>query len=79
MIITSNSDIGTVHEEIQLLLDGNEIEIAFNAKYFSDALKCLSDEEIYLNFTSNVSPCVIIPVEGDEFLYLILPVRIYNT
>lgn len=78
MIITSNSDIGAVHEEIELFLDGNEIEIAFNAKYFSDVLKCLSDEEIYLNFTSNVSPCVIKPVEGDEFLYLILPVRIYG-
>ena len=36
------------------------------------------DEEIELNFSSNVSPCVVKPVEGDSYIYLILPVRIYG-
>ena len=27
---------------------------------------------------TNVSPCVISPLEGDSYLYLVLPVRVYN-
>lgn len=78
LIITANSDIGNVYEEIPITLDGKTLEIAFNARYFSDMLKVLEDEEIELNFSSNVSPCVVKPVEGDSYIYLILPVRIYG-
>ena len=43
-----------------------------------DALRVLSDEFITINFNSAINPCVIKPVEGDEYLYLILPVRMIN-
>ena len=31
-----------------------------------------------MRFNSNVSPCVVCPVEGDGYLYLVLPVRVFN-
>ena len=37
----------------------------------------LDEDEMYLCFNTNISPCVIRPVTGDDFLYLVLPVRIY--
>lgn len=78
VIITSNSELGNVYEEVPVTLDGKELEIAFNAKYFSDVLKNTDDEYLMLYFNSSVSPCIIRPVEGDKFIYLILPVRIFN-
>ncbi|MCR1899243.1 DNA polymerase III subunit beta [Irregularibacter muris] len=76
MVISSNAEIGQVHEEITIEIGGEELTIAFNSKYFIDALKIIEDEEIILEFTTSVSPCVIKPIEEDYFVYLILPVRL---
>jgi len=78
LIITSNSEIGKIYEEIPIVLEGKNLEIAFNARYMLDVLKVMKDEEICLDFTTNVSPCIIRPIEGEEFCYLVLPVRLYN-
>lgn len=78
LTITSNSEAGNIKENVSVVLKGKDILIAFNAKYFSDALKNIQEEYITMNFTSSVAPCIICPTEGDEFLYLLLPVRIIN-
>ncbi|MBZ4666667.1 MAG: polymerase beta subunit [Mahella sp.] len=75
MVLTSNADIGKVHEDIPIDIDGSAIEIAFNGRYLTDPLKVIDDEQVLMKFNSDVSPCIIEPVEGKSFLYLILPVR----
>lgn len=76
MLITSNSEIGNIKENITISLEGADILIAFNARYVMDALKVISDEFVKVNFNSAISPCVITPNEGEDYFYLILPVRL---
>ena len=76
--ISANSEIGRSNEEIPCAAMGEDIEIAFNNKYLTDVFKVLDDEEIYMDFNSNVSPCVVKPINGDEYYYLILPVRLFT-
>lgn len=76
MILSSKSEIGDIKENITISLKGQDLNIAFNARYFTEALRVISDEFLKLNFTSSVSPCIITSNDTDEFLYLILPVRI---
>lgn len=76
--ITSVSEMGDVLEELSIHLEGEEIEIAFNAKYISDIIRNIDDECLLMSMNTNVSPCVIGPVDGDTFLYLVLPMRVYN-
>ncbi|MBQ8201631.1 MAG: DNA polymerase III subunit beta [Clostridia bacterium] len=76
--ITSNAELGDVHEELDVNLSGDPIEIAFNAKYITDVIRNITDEELCMNFNSNVSPCVICPPDGENYLYLILPVRVFS-
>lgn len=78
MIITSNTELGNVYDEIDIKKEGKEIEIAFNPKYLIDALKVIDDEEISMQFTSALNPCIIRPIEGNAFEYLILPIRVNN-
>lgn len=78
MTITSNSEDGNIKENIAVNLNGKDMLIAFNAKYLSEAVKNLSSEYLSINFTSSVTPCVILPSGSEEFLYLILPVRIIS-
>lgn len=75
MIITSNTDLGTAYEEVDIEMEGNEMIIAFNPKYIIDALKNIEDERIKITYTSPLSPSVVKPVENDAFKYLICPIR----
>ena len=76
MTITSRSEEGNVKEEIIVEKTGNDLEIGFNSKFVLDVLKVIDDEQVSLNFKTGVSPCVVKPVNGDYYEYLILPVRI---
>ncbi|MBQ4558345.1 MAG: DNA polymerase III subunit beta [Clostridia bacterium] len=76
MIVSSHSEIGENKDNISISLNGKELTIAFNARYFSDALRVIDEEYIKLNFNTSISPCVITGNEKKEFINLILPVRI---
>lgn len=76
LVITSNSEIGNVHEDIDIELEGDDIVIAFNSKYILDGLKVIDSDEVVLNFISNVNPCIIKPKEDENYTYLVLPVRL---
>ena len=76
LTITSKSEEGNVKEEVIVEKEGEDVEIGFNSKYMMDALKAIEDKEIVLEMISSVKPCVIKPLEGKSFEYLVLPVRI---
>lgn len=78
MIITSNTEIGNVREELDISQEGKEIEIAFNPKYLIDALKVIDDDMVNLQFTNALNPCIIRKIDGDDYKYLILPIRLNN-
>lgn len=75
--LSSISEAGNLNEKIQIVMTGPDLAIAFNAKYFAEMLRVLSSDTITVKFNSPSMPCVVQPVGGNEnFLYLILPVRI---
>ena len=78
LIITSNSKIGQAYEELPIVMEGKELTIAFNARYILDILHVIDDQEVCIDFITNTSPCVFRPLEGDNYTYLLLPVRIFG-
>jgi len=74
--VSSRSEEGNVNENINAEVNGDNIVIGFNSKYLIDVLKVISDEEITFEMGTSVSSCLIKPVEGDSYIYLVLPVRI---
>lgn len=78
LTITSNSEIGNIRENVNIVLKGKDLSIAFNARYFMEALRANPDEFVKISFNNSANPCIVTPHESDEFLYLILPVRMIN-
>ena len=76
LVITSNSQLGKVREEISIKLQGEGIQIAFNSKYLLDVLKNVEDDEVIMKMTSGISPCVIEEKNNENAKYLVLPVRL---
>ena len=56
--------------------EGQNLEAGFNPKYFLDALRAIDDEEIFIDFGTSISPCIIRPVEDGDYRYMILPIRL---
>ena len=73
--ISCANQTGDAKEELYIETEGKELEIGFNPRFFLDALKVIDDEEIYIEFGTNRSPCVIKPIENGDYQYMILPIK----
>ena len=76
LILTAKSDMGSAYEEVPDETEGDEMQIAFNPRYLIEALRAIEDEKVAIRFTGSLSPCIIAPLEGNAYQYLILPLRI---
>ncbi|MBE5820026.1 MAG: DNA polymerase III subunit beta [Clostridiales bacterium] len=77
LLISCTNQSGDAKEEIYLETEGKTLEIGVNPKYFLDALRVIEDEEIYISFGSNISPCIIKSTDEElrKYVYMILPIR----
>lgn len=77
--ITSVSVNGKVRDEIPTSHEGGEIEIGFNCRYLTDALKATLCDKLRLSLSSPFISMVIEPLEKDEndkFIFLVLPCKL---
>ena len=74
--VSSRADEGRGRETVTAEKTGEDLEIGFDARFMTDALKAIPDDMIEMQYNTSVSPCLIKPAEGDRFEYLILPVRL---
>ncbi len=75
LVISASTELGTLREEIPVSIRGEKIDIDFNPRYFIDALRAIEDEVITIQFSGSNGPCVLKPTEGEDFAYLVLPMR----
>lgn len=75
VVISANTEAGNVREEIRTEMEGKKLEISFNHRYFIEALRVIDNEMVDIFFTTNIGPCTIKPMQGNDFAYLILPIR----
>jgi len=76
IMIDSRSEISNVHETIPAEIEGKDCVISFNCRYLQDILNAIDDEFIKINIKTSNSPCIFTPVEGDGYLFLVLPMRV---
>ena len=76
MTVCANSEVGKMSENVVISMEGKDLTIAFNSKFITDCIKVIDDEFINLHFNTKINPCVIKPFYGDDYLYLVLPLRI---
>lgn len=74
--INSASEYGNVEENVDIEKQGEDIKIGFNSKYILDVLKVIDNQYITLNFIGKNNPCFLKENENENYIYMILPVRI---
>lgn len=76
--ISTLSSNGNVYDEIEIeKVKGDELVIAFNCKFFLDALKVCDNGKAKLSFVNPLTGVLIEPQNTDEgkFTYFIMPMR----
>jgi len=69
-------DVGQAHEEIDAKFEGTELTVAFNPEYLAKGLEITPGDEVVLETIDAHKPALIKPTEGEDFLYLLMPVRV---
>ena len=74
--ISSSTSLGTAEDRIPAKIEGNRVEIGFNNRFLLDAFRACSCETVKVSLNGALSPITVVPMEGEKFLYLILPERL---
>jgi len=79
LIITANSDTtGNAYEELEVEQSGEDLTIAFNARYLVEILNHIDSPQIVMEFLGPLSPAAIRPsdeAEGVTQMYVLMPLR----
>jgi DNA polymerase-3 subunit beta len=74
-VSAQTQDVGEANESLPISYAGEPIEIGFNADFLRDGLESVNDENVRLKLISPLRPGLI-HGESDDFLYLIMPIRL---
>ena len=77
-MVRGQANLGRVVDECSAACEGDEVEIGFNNRYLRDACRNARTEQGRMEISGPLSPVKVLPVEGNDFLYLVLPVRFKN-
>ena len=78
VVVRCQTNLGRVVDEFNAQCEGDEVEIGFNNRYLLDALRNARTEQVRMEISGPLSPVKVLPVDGSDFLYLVLPVRFKN-
>ena len=77
--LSAKTGIGSARDVCGISGDGGGLEIGFNNRYLMEALRYAPADTVRIELNTGVSPAIIVPTDGkDNFLYMVLPVRLKN-
>jgi DNA polymerase III subunit beta len=74
-VSAQTQEVGEASESLPVAYTGEPLEIGFNAEFLRDGVESVSADELQLKLISPLRPGLI-QAEGDEFWYLIMPIRL---
>ena len=75
-LMATSAELGDNVADVDASIEGDQLEIAFNAKYLIDVLSVLDSPQVVLETTAASSPGVLRPVGDENFTHVIMPMHI---
>lgn len=76
VVITCSTGLGKFFDEFNVDISGPMVEIGFNCRYLLEAVKATCSDKIKIQLNGGLAPMKISPLQGDEYTFLVLPVRL---
>jgi DNA polymerase III subunit beta len=74
-VSAQTQDVGEARESLPVAFTGEPLEIGFNAEFLRDGVESVTGDQVRLKLISPLRPAVL-QGEDDDFLYLIMPIRL---
>jgi DNA polymerase-3 subunit beta len=75
-VASDNPELGEVKEELDVEYKGASLSVGFNPRYFTDILSQMVGDQIRIELAGELDPAVLKPAEGEEYLGVVMPMRI---
>lgn len=75
-LVAITQDVGQAHEQLDAGYEGEALTVAFNPEYLLSGVEVTPGDEITLDTVDAQKPAVIRSAGAQEFLYLLMPVRV---
>ena len=75
-LVAITQDVGQAHEQLDASYEGTELTVAFNPDFLLNGVEVTPGDEIALDTVDAQKPAVVRPTSSDDFLYLLMPVRV---
>jgi len=77
-VAAETPEIGDASEAMPAPYSGEPLEIAFNPQYLVEGIESVGSEQLAIQLSSPLRPGLLRPVDGDDFSYLVMPIRLNN-
>ena len=75
-VAAETPDVGDARETMPVAFEGEPLEIGFNPEFLREGIESVGGEEILMRLISPLRPGLLQPVEGEDFRYLVMPIRL---
>jgi DNA polymerase-3 subunit beta len=75
-ISSESGTIGKAYEEVELVREGDDLEIAFNARYLLDTIATVDTDGVNVELQGPLNPGVVKPADGEDYLCIIMPMQL---
>jgi DNA polymerase-3 subunit beta len=75
-IAAETPDVGDATETMPAAFEGEPLEIGFNPEFLKEGIESVEGDEVLLRLISPLRPGLLQPVEGEDFRYLVMPIRL---
>ena len=75
---TCATTVGRATDSCPIEKNGSNLEFGFNARFMLEALRAAETDEVIMTLNGEIAPIQIKGVSGDDFLYVVMPMRIRN-
>jgi DNA polymerase III subunit beta len=75
-VAAETPDVGDARETMPVAFDGEPLEIGFNPEFLKEGIESAENDEIVLRLISPLRPGLLQSVEGEDFRYLVMPIRL---
>jgi len=77
LVISANTEgLGEARDVVGIDYAGREMEIAYNPQFLINVLRNIGCEEVCLELTNSLNPCLIRPTTGEDYISIVMPMRI---
>jgi len=75
-LVAIAQEVGQAHEALDAKYEGAELTVAFNPEYLIAGIEVTPGDEVTLETTDAMKPALLRSIDSNDFLYLLMPVRV---